>query len=176
MQERLIDFLHTKIEILKSDLLSLEVDAIVNAANNFLRHTGGIAAQIVSRGGEIIQKESSKLSPINTGDAVITCAGELPAHFVIHAVGPRMGEGDEDNKLYNAIVNSLMIADQKGLKSIAIPAISTGIFGYPVDSCAKIMKKAIYDFLNKKTTLEKIIVCLFEDTKYRIFLKEFASQ
>jgi len=87
-----------------------------------------------------------------------------------------MGEGDEDNKLYNAIVNSLMIADQKGLKSIAIPAISTGIFGYPVDSCAKIMKKAIYDFLNKKTTLEKIIVCLFEDTKYRIFLKEFASQ
>lgn len=166
---------NTEVEIIKGDMLSLKVDVIVNAANKHLQHGGGIAGQIVRRGGEIIQEESNKLSPIETGQAVITSAGRLPASFVIHAVGPRMGEGDEDKKLYSAITNSLKTANEKRLKSIAIPAISTGIFGYPTERCAKVMKKAIYDFLKNETNLEKIIVCLYEDSKYKIFLKEFTT-
>ena len=164
---------NTEIEIRQGDILSLEVDSIVNAANKYLQHTGGIAGQIVRKGGDIIQDESNKLSPIKTGEAIITSAGSLPALFVIHAVGPRMGEGNEDKKLYSAIMNSLKIANKKKLKSLAIPAISTGIFGYPVERCAKIMKRAIFDFLNTETTLEKIIVCLYEDSKYKTFLNEF---
>lgn len=164
---------NTEIEIKRGDMLSLKVDAIVNAANKYLQHGGGIAGQMVRRGGEIIQEESNKLSPIKTGEAVITSAGTLPARFIIHAVGPRMGEGTEDEKLYSAIKNSLNIANERNLKAIAIPAISTGIFGYPAERCAKVMKKAVYDFLKTETTLEKIIVCLYEDWKYKIFLKEF---
>jgi O-acetyl-ADP-ribose deacetylase (regulator of RNase III) len=152
------------------------VDAIVNAANRDLLHGGGIAGQIVRRGGSIIQDESNRLSPLKTGEAVLTSAGKLPARFVIHAVGPRMGEGGEEEKLYDAISNSLKIAHEKGLTSIAIPAISTGIFGYPVTRCAKIMKKALGDFLEKETTLETIIVCLYEDDKYRTFLREFSRE
>jgi O-acetyl-ADP-ribose deacetylase (regulator of RNase III) len=166
----------TKVKVIKGDLLSLDVDAIVNPANNNLNHGGGIAGQIVRRGGVSIQEESDSLSPIKTGHAVITSAGKLPARFVIHAVGPRMGEGGEEEKLYNAISNSLRVAQEKGLTTIAIPAISTGIFGYPSASCAKIMKKALSDFLEKETTLKKIIVCLYEDDKYRIFLREFSRE
>lgn len=155
-------------------MLSLAVDAIVNAANERLQHGGGIAGQIVRRGGYRIQEESNRLAPVKTGEAVITSAGELPARFVIHAVGPRSGERDEDAKLYRAITSSLEIATSKGLKSIAIPAISTGIFGFPTRRCAQIMKRAVHDFLTSPTSLESITICLLEDEKFRIFLNEFS--
>ncbi|OQX56193.1 MAG: hypothetical protein B5M53_02740 [Candidatus Cloacimonas sp. 4484_209] len=164
---------NTEVQIIKGDMLSLKVDAIVNAANKYLQHGGGIAGQIVRKGGHIIQEESNKLAPIKTGEAVITTGGNLPATYVIHAVGPRMGEGNEYTKLYNAIINSLTIAEKKSLKSIALPAISTGIFGYPTENCAQAMKKAIYDFLRETKGLKKIIICLYEKEKYNIFLKTF---
>jgi O-acetyl-ADP-ribose deacetylase (regulator of RNase III) len=86
----LLKIANTEIEIKQGDILSLEVDSIVNAANKYLHHTGGIAGQIVRKGGDIIQEESNKLSPIKTGEAIITSAGSLPALFVIHAVGPHL--------------------------------------------------------------------------------------
>jgi O-acetyl-ADP-ribose deacetylase (regulator of RNase III) len=164
------------VEIIKGDILSLSVDAIVNPANEQLIHAGGIAGQIVRKGGYEIQEESSKCAPIKAGDAVITGAGKLPARFVIHAVGPRLGEGDEDEKLHRAITTSLTLANKEHFRSIAIPAISTGIFGFPTRRCAQIMKQAVDDFLSSPTSLERIIVCLYEDHKYRIFLDEFADQ
>jgi len=167
---------NTKVKIIKGDILSLKVDAIVNPANIHLSHGGGLAGQIVRRGGYIIQEESNKLAPIKTGDAVITTAGKLPCRFVIHTAGPVQGEGDEDSKICKSFTNVLLLATEKELSSIAIPAVSTGIFGYPTISCARMMKKVLKEFLsNKKTSLKEVIVCLWEEEKYKIFIEEFNS-
>ncbi len=163
--------------ITQGDMLGLEVEAIVNAANKYLSHGGGLARQIVIRGGKIITEESRKLAPINTGDAVITSAGKLPQKYVIHAVGPVYGSGNEEEKLRKAVYNSLKLANEKGITSIAFPAISTGIFGYPTEKCASVMIKTIYDFLqNENRTLNKVIICLYEDFKYQMFKNEFVRR
>ena len=107
------------------------VDAIVNAANSNLAHGGGLAGAIVARGGAMIQEESDKLAPVATGNAAVTSAGTLPCRWVIHAVGPVWGEGDEEASLRSAVRASLDRAAELGATSLALPAISTGIFGYP---------------------------------------------
>jgi len=163
---------NTIIRLEKGDITEMNTDAIVNAANKYLKHGGGVAGAIVRKGGYIIQEESNKIAPIEVGEAAITTAGKLKAKHVIHAVGPRMGEGDEDNKLRNATLNSLKLADKYNLKSIAFPAISTGIFGYPKDRCAKIMLETVIGYAKGKTGLETIIFVLFDDLTYNIFEKE----
>lgn len=166
---------NTELEILKGDITSLEVDAIVNAANNYLIHGGGLAAAVVKRGGQIIQEESKKIGFVPTGSAVITTGGKLKAKHVIHAVGPRYkdGKSGEPEKLESAVKFSLDIADKKKLKSIALPAISSGIFGYPIEESSEIITKAVIDYLKSKkepeTNLEKVIICLLDDTSYNSF-------
>jgi len=160
----------TVVELVKGDITELEVDVIVNAANSSLKMGGGVAGAILRKGGRAIQEECDKIGYCPVGGAVITSAGRLKAKYVIHAVGPRMGEGDEDNKLRNATLNSLKLADKYNVGSIAFPAISTGIFGYPKDRCADIMLSTIVDYLSKKeTSLRKVILCLYDDETYRIF-------
>src|SRR4030066_2182469 len=139
------------VRLVQGDITERDTDAIVNAANSNLQHGGGVAGAIVRKGGQIIQDESDRIGFTPVGTAVITTAGKLPAKFVIHTVGPRMGEGDEDNKLKNAVLNSLMLASEKGLKSISIPAISSGIFGFPKDLCAKILVGESIAFMNNET-------------------------
>jgi O-acetyl-ADP-ribose deacetylase (regulator of RNase III) len=129
----------TIIRLVSADLTECDVDAIVNAANSRLQHGGGVAGAIVRKGGRSIQDESDKIGFVPVGNAAITTAGTLKARSVIHAVGPRMGEGDEDNKLMRAINSVLALALEKRLRSIAVPAISAGIFGFPKDRCAKIL-------------------------------------
>jgi len=119
------------IEAVLGDLTDEQVDAIVNAANSGLAHGGGLAGAIVRRGGAVIQTESSRLAPVPVGGAVVTTAGSLPCRHVIHAVGPRWGEGNEEPKLRSAIRSSLDRAAELSATSVALPAISTGIFGYP---------------------------------------------
>lgn len=158
------------VELVKGDITDLEVDVIVNAANSSLKMGGGVAGAILRKGGRIIQEECDKIGYCPVGGAVITSAGKLKAKYVIHAVGPRMGEGDEDNKLRNATLNSLELADKYKVESIAFPAISTGIFGYPKDKCADIMLSTIVKYLSeKKTNLKRVILCLYDDETYRIF-------
>jgi len=152
----------TTIESVQGDITALEVDAVVNAANQHLQMGGGVAGAIRRKGGEEIQKECDLIGRIEVGEAVITGAGRLPARYVIHAVGPRMGEGDEDRKLVEATRNSLRLADENSLKSIAFPAISTGIFGYPIDRCAIVMLKTARKYVDEGTGLEKIIFCLYD--------------
>ncbi|WP_372897045.1 macro domain-containing protein [Stieleria sp.] len=125
----------TDLELLEADITELEVDAIVNAANEHLKLGGGVAGAIRKRGGPSIQKECDRIGGTPVGTAVITGAGDLPFRHVIHAVGPKMGEGDEDRKLASAVRASLALADRHGLRSIALPAISTGNFGVPGDRC-----------------------------------------
>ena len=103
------------------------------------------------------------------GGAVLTTGGYLKAKYVIHAVGPQMGEGNEDEKLKNAAVNSLKTAERNNIKSISFPAISTGIFGFPMQRCAEIMLKTSIDYLKQETIIEKIVFCLFDKDSYTIF-------
>ncbi len=150
-----------KIEIVKGDITEEKTDAIVNAANRHLSHGGGVAGAIVRKGGEIIQIESNKIiekrGPLKTGEAVITRAGNLPCKYVIHTVGPVWGEGDEENKLKRAIESSLQVATENLLKSISIPAVSCGIFGFPKKRGTEIIYKTVKDFLkNRKTTIELV--------------------
>ena len=156
-----------EIELVKGDITELAVDAIVNAANSRLKHGGGLALAIVKKGGEIIQEESDRIGYCEVGNAVITTAGRLKARYVIHAVGPRYGEGNEDEKLRNATLNALRLADEYNLESIAFPAISTGIFGFPKDRCARVMLNAVINYKSK--SIKKVIFCLYDDETYDIF-------
>jgi O-acetyl-ADP-ribose deacetylase (regulator of RNase III) len=115
------------------DMTSEKVDAIVNAANTHLAHGGGLAGAIVAKGGQVIQDESERVAPVPVGGAAVTRAGDLPCRWVIHAVGPIWGSGDEERLLRSAVRASLDEADRLGAVSLALPAISTGIFGYPKD-------------------------------------------
>ncbi len=164
--------------LLKGDITEIEADAIVNPANKDLILGAGVAGAIRKKGGPEIQAECDRIGGTFVGGAVITTGGKLKAKHVIHAVGPRMGEGDEDNKLRNATLNSLKVADENNLKSIVSPAISTGIFGFPKDRCAKIMLSTVIDYLKSDTGLEKVMFCLYDDDTYNIFektLKELTS-
>jgi O-acetyl-ADP-ribose deacetylase (regulator of RNase III) len=160
------------LEILESDITEMETESIVNAANAQLILGGGVAGVIMKKGGPEIQEECDKIGGTYVGGAVITTGGNLKAKYVIHAVGPKMGEGNEDEKLRNATLNSLKLADENNLKSIAFPAISTGIFGYPIERCAEIMLQTTSDYLKGETWLEKVVFCLFGRDSYSVFEKQ----
>jgi O-acetyl-ADP-ribose deacetylase (regulator of RNase III) len=154
----------------------MDTDAIVNAANARLILGGGVAGAINRKGGPKIQEECNKIGGTFVGGAVITTGGNLKAKHVIHAVGPRMGEGDEDLKLKNATLNSLKVADENTLKSISFPAISTGIFGFPIGRCAEIMLKITIDYLKGQTGLEKVVFCLFGTDNYEVFAHQLEKE
>lgn len=151
------------------DITKMKVDAIVNPANDRLILGGGVAGAIAKAGGPSIQEECNRIGGTYVGGAVITRGGNLPAKNVIHAVGPQMGEGNEDEKLKNATMNSLKVAEENNLTSIAFPAISTGIFGYPVDRCAKIMLDVCKEYLKNNLKVKDIYFCLWDETTFNIF-------
>ena len=167
---------NAKIKLVQGDITELDTHVIVNAANAQLILGGGVAGAIKRKGGPSIQEECNKIGGTFLGGAVITTGGNLSAKHVIHAVGPRMGEGDEDSKLTNAVLNSLRLMDEQGLKSIAFPAISTGIFGFPLDKCATIMISTIIEYLSKNTGLEKVVFCLWGNEAYSTFEYELKQQ
>jgi O-acetyl-ADP-ribose deacetylase (regulator of RNase III) len=164
-----VDIENRVLELAKGDITEMDTDAVVNAANAQLVLGGGVAGAIRKKGGPRIQEECNKIGGTFVGGAVITIGGNLKAKFVIHAVGPRMGEGNEDEKLKNATLNSLKVADENQLKSISFPAISTGIFGFPIQRCAEIMLKTTIDYLKGQTSLEKVTFCLFGQDSYNVF-------
>ena len=162
------------IELIKGDITKMNTDAIVNAANEHLAHGGGVAGAISRAGGRDIQNESNdwikKHGLVKTGSAAITSAGNLAAKYIIHAVGPIMGSGDEDEKLKKATLSSLELADRYQLQSIAFPAISTGIFGYPLDRCANVMLNATIAYSKEKTGLKRIVFCLWGNDAFSEFI------
>jgi O-acetyl-ADP-ribose deacetylase len=170
------------LELTQGDITALNVDAIVNAANEYLKHGGGVAAAISRKGGPAIQQESDalieKLGPLSTGEAVITSGGKLTARFVIHAVGPVWSEHSPekaDNLLRSAVRNSLVVADEKDLKSVAFPAISTGIYGFPIERAAPLLLREAADYLRKETKVERVLFCLYDGASYRVFVSAFTS-
>jgi len=152
------------IEIWQGDLTQESCDAIVNAANTYLSHGGGVAGAIVRVGGYEIQVESNRWveahGTIPTGQVAVTGAGKLHCQWVIHAVGPvwKGGKEHEDELLGGAVQNSLLKAEELKLSSIALPAISSGIFGFPKERCARIMVETALDFFryNPKSSLRLV--------------------
>ncbi|MBU2550719.1 MAG: macro domain-containing protein [Proteobacteria bacterium] len=166
----------TGIEIVQGDITDMDTTAIVNAANDRLILGAGVAGAIRIKGGPAIQEECNRLGGTYVGGAVVTGAGRLKARYVIHAVGPRMGEGNEDQKLRSATKNSLLRAEEKQMASIAFPAISTGIFGFPVDRAARIMLETAREHAVGTSVLERIVFCLYGQEAYDVFASEFRRQ
>jgi O-acetyl-ADP-ribose deacetylase (regulator of RNase III) len=164
------------LELVEGDITEMETDAIVNAANSRLVLGGGVAGAIRRKGGPQIQQECDRIGGTFVGGAVITTGGSLKARHVIHAVGPQMGEGDEDEKLKNATLNSLKVADENNLKSLSFPAISTGIFGFPMQRCAEIMLSTVVSYLGGRTGLEKVLFCLFGREAYQVFSNQLSRE
>ena len=171
----------TTLELIQSDITALDTDAIVNAANEHLAHGGGVAGVISRRGGPAIQRESDEWvrqhGPVRTGSAAITSGGRLKARYVIHAVGPVYdGTPRSAELLASAVRAALQMADDHGLKSIALPAISTGIFGYPMEEAARVMLRAAIAYLQAGTELERVIFCLYGQRAFDVFTRELAAQ
>ena len=142
------------LQIVEGDITEERVDAIVNPANANLIHGGGVAGLIVRKGGSEIQVESNdwikRHGPVRHAEPAYTGAGKLPCHYIIHAVGPVWGEGDEDEKLATAVMGSLKVAESLRLESLALPAISTGLFGFPIERAAEIIYNAVEDYFTDK--------------------------
>jgi O-acetyl-ADP-ribose deacetylase (regulator of RNase III) len=160
---------NTVLELIQGDITDQAADAIVNAANAALLMGGGVAGAIRRRGGPAIQEECNRIGGTHVGGAVITTGGNLPAKYVIHAVGPVHGDDHEDEKLKDATLNSLKLADEKHLRNIVFPAISTGIFGFPKDRCATIMLSTTIAYLEGPTGLEKVVFGLYDKGTMEIF-------
>ncbi len=166
----------TNLEILLGDITLEKVDAIVNAANSHLAHGGGVAAAIARAGGSTIQMESDSWvkehGPVSHNKPAFTSGGKLPCKYVIHAVGPVWGEGDEDRKLAESIVGSLDLAEHLKLFSISFPAISTGIFGFPKERAAMVILAAIKGYFEKQSAslLKTIRIVLFDPDSLNVFI------
>jgi len=165
------------IQITQGDITQQEVDAIVNAANSQLRHGGGVAGVIVRRGGGEIQVASDdwvrKFGPVSHAEPAYTLAGDLPCRYIIHAVGPVWGEGNEDAKLAAAISGSLQRAEELAMHSLALPAISTGIFGFPKDRAAQIIFQTVQQYFAEyyDSSIELVRLVLFDQPTLAAFTK-----
>lgn len=161
------------IEIIKGDITEVNSDAIVNAANNKLWMGGGVAGAIKRKGGQIIEAEAIKQGPIPIGEAVITTAGKLKAKYIIHAAGMGTDLKTDETKIKNATLNSIKRAHEANLRSIAFPAIGTGVGGFPTETAAKVMIGTAIDFVKneKDTSIERIIFTLFDDYTFKVFIE-----
>jgi O-acetyl-ADP-ribose deacetylase (regulator of RNase III) len=157
----------------QGDLTEANVDAIVNAANNDLILGGGVAGAIRTRGGPSIQEECNRIGPVRIGEAAITGAGRLTARYVIHAASMRLGGHTTESSLNDSTRNSLLRAEEANLRSIAFPAIGTGIAGFPLDRCARIMLSAIRDHLQTGGSLERVEFVLYDKPALEIFERVF---
>jgi O-acetyl-ADP-ribose deacetylase (regulator of RNase III) len=171
----------TTLELVEGDITTMDTDAIVNAANERLAHGGGVAGVISRRGGPTVQRESDawvrQRGSVTTGSAAITSGGNLRARYVIHAVGPVYDSTPRSAELLSSAVHAaLQMADDHGLRSIALPAISTGIFGYPMAEAAQVMLCAAITYLQEGTGLERVAFCLYGQHAFDTFARELRAQ
>jgi len=164
---------NSSIELFQGDITKLQVDAIVNAANSRLAGGGGVDGAIHRAGGPAIMAACRTIGCCATGEAVITTGGDLAAKYVIHTVGPvyRSGRAGEPQLLQNAYANSLNLAEKHGLKSMAFPSISTGVYGYPIEQASTIAIRTVVGHLQGQTILEKVIFVLFSLPDLEVYTK-----
>lgn len=172
----------TVFELVHGDLTEQAVEAIVNAANEQLQHGGGVAAAIAHKGGPVVQEESRQWiqahGPINHDEPALTGAGKLPCQVVIHAVGPRWGEGEEADKLRRAVTSALQLACSQNYNSLALPPISTGIFGYPKDQAAEVILDAVETFCRDQPDrpLRQIRLTIIDEGTLAPFQRAFETR
>lgn len=160
----------SKIVLRKGDITEIEADAIVNAANNDLILGGGVAGAILRKGGQSIQDECDKVGTIPLGEAAVTNAGNLKAKYIIHAASMELGSWTKQENLEKAIKNSLERAEEKQIKTIAFPAIGTGIAGFPLYKCAELTLNIISQHLKQTpTSIEKVFIVLFDERSLKTF-------
>ncbi|HLV96313.1 MAG TPA: macro domain-containing protein [Candidatus Acidoferrales bacterium] len=161
----------SKVILMQGDLTEMDTEAIVNAANNDLQHGGGVAGVIRRKGGPVIQEESNEIGSIPVGGAAITSGGKLKAKYVIHAASMQLGGRTTAHALQSSTAHSLRIAAEKGLKTIAFPAVGTGIAGFPLEECAEIMLREVDEHLKRGSSLEKVYFVLFDGAALKTFEK-----
>jgi O-acetyl-ADP-ribose deacetylase len=170
-----------RLEVLRGDITKIRVDAIVNAANSSLMGGGGVDGAIHRAGGPAILEECRKIvarqGGCNTGEAVITIAGNLPAHFVIHTVGPvwKGGSDQEGEKLRSCYMNSLQLGVENKCRSIAFPNISTGVYGFPKKLASEIAVAEVIDFLTKNDSIEKVIFVCYDEENFQLMSEQIQS-
>ncbi|MCL5256961.1 MAG: macro domain-containing protein [Chloroflexi bacterium] len=164
-----------RISIRQGDITEVKADAIVNAANNNLWMGGGVAGAIKRRGGEAIEEEALKKGPIQVGTAVATGAGNLPAKYVVHAAVMGQDLKTDAEKIEQATMSSLKLADELKVGSIAFPALGTGVGGFPLQKAAKVMLQAVTGYLNRETSLQEVSFVLFSSDAYEAFAAEAAA-
>lgn len=169
MKASMAKTLEEKIAIQQGDLTDMDTDAIVNAANNDLQLGAGGAGAIRRKGGDEIQRECDEIGSIPVGYAAITGGGKLKARHVIHAASMQLGGRTTAGNLRNSVAHSLRIASERGLKTIAFPAVGTGIAGFPLEECANIMLEEAVRHLKQETSLERIYFVLFDDQACDVF-------
>ena len=160
-----------KIILMQGDLTEMDADAIVNAANNDLQLGGGLAGAIRRKGGDAIQSECNRIGSIPIGGAAITSGGKLRARYVIHAASMQLGGETTARALRSATAHALRIASERKLRSIAFPAVGTGIAGFPLEECAQIMLHEVAEYLKTPTSLEKVYFVLFDASALAAFEK-----
>ncbi len=162
-----------KLSIIQGDITQQNVDAIVNAANTTLLGGGGVDGAIHKAAGTELLKECRALNGCLTGEAKLTKGYKLPAKYVIHTVGPvwNGGNNDEDILLKKAYHNSLKVAEEKGIRSLAFPCISTGVYHFPLERATKIAVNTVKDFLKNSSILEKVVFVCFDDNTYNTYNK-----
>lgn len=159
----------SKIVLMQGDLIEMDTEAIVNAANNDLQHGGGVAGAIRRKGGAVIQEESDAIGSIPVGTAAITSGGKLKARYVIHAASMELGGRTDAKALRGSTAHSLRIANENGIKTIAFPAVGTGIAHFPMEQCAEIMLREVVDHLKRGSSLEKVYFVLFDAPALKTF-------
>jgi O-acetyl-ADP-ribose deacetylase (regulator of RNase III) len=166
-----------RIRILQGDLVAQDADAIVNAANNDLQLGGGVAGAIRRKGGPAIQEECDRIGPIPLGEAAVTSAGggNLKARYVIHAASMRLGEPTSEANLRASTRNSLLRAKELGIRSIAFPAVGTGIAGFPMRRCAEVMLEETAAHLAGETSLQEVRFVLYDRPAYETFRRCFEA-
>jgi O-acetyl-ADP-ribose deacetylase len=162
-----------KVTLRQGDLTEASTDAIVNAANNDLQLGSGVAGAIRRKGGPVIQEECDRIGPVALGEAAITSAGQLRAKYVIHAASMQLGGRTREENLRASTRNSLLRAKEKGLRSVAFPAVGTGIAGFALERCAEVMLHEVAAHLGGTTSVERVEFVLFDDAALQVFRRVF---
>lgn len=159
----------------RGDITDMEVEAFVFYAQSDLKLGSGFGNAIAMRGGLSISKELEQIGSIEVGEAVVTVAGKLKAQYIVHSNGPKFQEDDTESKLKETILNSLKAAEEKGIKQIAFPAMGAGFYGIPLPVCADIMIDTIQGYLEGKTNLNEVIICLLDNREFKPFKVKFEA-
>ena len=162
-----------RIRLTTGDITDMGTDAIVNAANNDLQLGGGVAGAIARRAGPAVQQECDRIGPIAVGEAAVTGGGRLKARYVIHAASMSLGRPTAEKALRSSVAHSLRLADEKGLRSIAFPAVGAGIAGFPIRRCAEVMLEEALAHLERGSGLEEVWFVLFDPASAQVFQDVF---